>query len=58
MRCSRRRILDAALHVRPGSATFGRHVAVELTAANWLQLLVPKDFVHGYAKLEEDCEVL
>ncbi len=58
IRCSRGRIYDVAVDCRPGSATFGRHVALELTASNWLQLLVPRGFAHGYATLEEDCEVL
>ena len=58
IRCSRGRIYDVAVDCRPGSATFGRHVGLELTASNWLQLLVPQGFAHGYATLEEDCEVL
>ena len=58
IRCSRGRIWDVAVDCRPGSATFGRHVGLELSASNWLQLLVPQGFAHGYATLEEDCEVL
>lgn len=39
------------------SPTFGRHVAIELTAANHRQLWVPPGFLHGYATLEADTEV-
>ena len=57
IRCSKGAIIDVAVDVRPGSATFGKTFTVELSAQNWLQLLVPAGFAHGYCTLEEDCEV-
>ena len=58
VRCIRGAILDVAVDIRTGSPTFGRHVAVELSSANWTQLWVPEGFAHGYAVLAAPCEVL
>lgn len=51
-------ILDVAVDLRHGSATFGKHVAVELNDHSMAQLWVPRGFAHGYLVLSDLADVV
>ena len=57
VRCTVGRVLDVAVDIRAGSPTFGQWVAIELSADNMRQIMVPTGFAHGFLTLSECAEV-
>lgn len=51
--CVLGRVLDVAVDIRRGSPTYGRHVAVELSADNHRRLFISRGFAHGFAVLSD-----
>ena len=47
-------VLDVAVDIRKGSPTSAKHVAVELTEENHLQLFIPRRFAHGFSVLSQE----
>ena len=56
VRCTRGRLLDVIVDLRPESDTYLEHVSVELTDTNWRALYVPERFAHGYQVLVDGTE--
>jgi dTDP-4-dehydrorhamnose 3,5-epimerase len=51
-------ILDVVVDICRSSPTFRTWVSLEVSAAKWNQILVPKGFAHGFITLEENTEVI
>jgi len=50
-------VFDVAVDIRPGSQTFGHWFGLEISADNFLQLLVPSGFAHGFSVLSKHATV-
>ncbi|MFZ1369109.1 MAG: dTDP-4-dehydrorhamnose 3,5-epimerase [Ferruginibacter sp.] len=58
MRVLSGKILDIAVDIRKGSPAYGKVFALELSAENNKQVLIPKGFAHGFSVLSETAEVM
>ena len=56
VRCASGRVFDVAVDIDPASPTCGRHVGVELSDANHLQLWIPPGYAHGFCVLSEEAD--
>lgn len=57
VRCTRGRIYDVIVDLRPTSATYRRWFAIELSADGERMLYAPPGFAHGFQTLADDTEV-
>jgi len=56
VRCTRGAILDVIVDLRPESATYLEHLAVELNEDNMRALYVPERCAHGYQTLRDNTD--
>lgn len=58
IRCTRGRIFDVMIDLRPESPTHRKWFGLELSAENHRMLYIPEGFAHGYLTLTDDAEML
>jgi len=58
IRCAGGALLDVIVDLRPGSATHGDWIGIELTAASGRSVYAPAGTAHGFQTLEDDTEVV
>lgn len=58
IRCLRGRVLDVAVDIRTGSATFLQWHAVELSDVGDNAIFIPEGFAHGFQTLTDDAHLL
>ena len=56
VRVSQGAVLDVAVDLRNGSSTWGKYIAVELSAETGRQMFIPRGFAHGYAVLSDTAQ--
>jgi dTDP-4-dehydrorhamnose 3,5-epimerase len=57
VRCTRGRIFDVAVDLRPDSPSYRKWFGTELSAGNGCMLYIPEHCAHGYQTLEDDTEM-
>jgi len=55
--CTAGSIQDFAVDIRTASPTFGKHFAIELSAANGKAFYIPEGFAHGLLSLEDGSRI-
>ncbi|WP_207426579.1 dTDP-4-dehydrorhamnose 3,5-epimerase [Pedobacter sp. SYSU D00535] len=48
------RVIDVAVDIRKGSATYGQHVSIEMSGDNFKMFWIPPGFLHGFVTLEDN----
>jgi len=54
VRVTKGEVLDVAVDLRKGSATYGQHYGIILSETNNQQFFIPRGFAHGFIVLSDD----
>lgn len=46
-------VFDVTVDIKPDSATYGRHIATELSADNHRQIWIPPGYAHGFCVISD-----
>lgn len=57
VRCTKGKIYDVIIDIRPDSPTFKKWISLELSADNHKSVYIPEGFAHGFQSLKENTEV-
>ena len=57
IRCTKGKIYDVIIDLRPESPTFMKWIGHELSEDNYRMVFVPGNFAHGFVTLKDACEV-
>lgn len=58
VRCTRGRIFDVVVDLRPASSAFGRWISAELSPQTAEALYIPRGCAHGFVSLEDESDVV
>ena len=57
IRCTRGKVFNVIVDLRPESKTYKQWYGIELSSENYKGIYVPEGFAHGFQTLEDDTEV-
>jgi dTDP-4-dehydrorhamnose 3,5-epimerase len=57
IRCTKGKIYDVIIDLRPNSKSYKKWEAFELSSSNYKLLYVPEGFAHGFQSLEDNTEI-
>jgi dTDP-4-dehydrorhamnose 3,5-epimerase len=57
VRCTKGKVWDVTLDLRPNSKTFKQWINIELSQDNYKLNYIPEGCAHGYQTMDDNCEV-